>query len=238
MVMMYTSDDAGNNMKHGFPPFRNPCGRRGCGHIFEYDGPNPLGNIQRLVFEHLDHCRGQSPLATRLLRGRSQQNIGERQPREWEEYGYGRTGASLSPRSYQREWSSSPTTLDDDEGSDDDDTPQSTGSAPKKSARTEAERRRTLEDDPWTLEVTPHEVVCRGCRRTIKLDRRSRYYPGLWEKHRDRCDHVVKIRDLTREPEEDIVMQQPIEEPPIASSSRLRTDPSVLPPRKSYYRNM
>lgn len=66
----------------------------------------------------------------------------------------------------------------------------------KKSSRSEGERRRTLEDDEWTMRVTPHEVVCRGCRRSIKLDRRSRYYPGLWEKHRDRCEHVAKMRRL------------------------------------------
>ncbi|KAJ7611539.1 hypothetical protein DFH06DRAFT_1244408 [Mycena polygramma] len=57
----------------------------------------------------------------------------------------------------------------------------------KKGARTEAQRRALLIADPWTLEVEPHHVVCRSCEHTISLDKRSRYYPGLWEKHRLRC---------------------------------------------------
>ncbi|KAJ6452509.1 hypothetical protein C8R45DRAFT_1040847 [Mycena sanguinolenta] len=66
-------------------------------------------------------------------------------------------------------------------------------SAPKKTARSEAERRLGLESDPCAARVTPHEVLCAGCRRIIKLDRRSRYYPGLWEKHRERCEGVERI---------------------------------------------
>ncbi|KAJ7608104.1 hypothetical protein DFH06DRAFT_1347139 [Mycena polygramma] len=57
----------------------------------------------------------------------------------------------------------------------------------KKTARTEAQRLALLKADPWTLKVEPHYVVCRSCKHTISLDKRSRYYPGLWEKHRVRC---------------------------------------------------
>ncbi|KAJ7197777.1 hypothetical protein GGX14DRAFT_667562 [Mycena pura] len=60
----------------------------------------------------------------------------------------------------------------------------------KKTARKEAERKALLEADPWALAVSATCVVCGGCRQIIKLDARSRYYPGLWEKHRDRCDGV------------------------------------------------
>ncbi|KAJ7197795.1 hypothetical protein GGX14DRAFT_667615 [Mycena pura] len=60
----------------------------------------------------------------------------------------------------------------------------------KKTARKEAERKALLEADPWALAVSATKVECGGCRQTIKLDARSRYYPGLWEKHRDRCDGV------------------------------------------------
>ncbi|KAJ7035391.1 hypothetical protein C8F04DRAFT_529264 [Mycena alexandri] len=246
MVIMYTSDSVGNTLKQGIPVFRNPCGRRGCDHIFEYAGPNPLGNIQRLVIEHLDHCRGQSPLATHLLRGRSQQNIGEmRQPMERDENARNEY-RSLSPQ--YRRWSPSPSPEDMHAGPSEGGTSSrssptmggtqglSSASTAKKSARSEAERRRALETDPWTLSVTPHEVVCRGCRRTIKLDRRSRYYPGLWEKHRDRCDHVIKIRDLT-EPEVPVdTSPQPIPFPSTASSSTSRfdgSDPTALAARKS-----
>ncbi|KAJ6470913.1 hypothetical protein C8R45DRAFT_1165533 [Mycena sanguinolenta] len=62
----------------------------------------------------------------------------------------------------------------------------------KKGARTEAQRRAVLTNDPWTLTVGPQSVLCRGCRNTIQLDGRSRYYPGLWEKHRLRCEGVKK----------------------------------------------
>ncbi|KAJ7804324.1 hypothetical protein B0H14DRAFT_3153987 [Mycena olivaceomarginata] len=49
----------------------------------------------------------------------------------------------------------------------------------RKGARTMAQRRAVLEADPWTITVTPHHVVCRGCKHTIKLDGRSLYYPAF-----------------------------------------------------------
>ncbi|KAJ7114878.1 hypothetical protein C8R44DRAFT_855510 [Mycena epipterygia] len=64
----------------------------------------------------------------------------------------------------------------------------------KKTARTEAERKAVLDNDPWTLSVGFTDVVCRGCNRSIKLDGRCRYYPGLWNKHRERCVGVQKGR--------------------------------------------
>ncbi|KAJ7223453.1 hypothetical protein GGX14DRAFT_658167, partial [Mycena pura] len=70
----------------------------------------------------------------------------------------------------------------------------------KKTARKEAERKALLEADPWALMVSATQVVCGGCMQTIRLDARSRYYPGLWEKHRDRCDGVrVKRAALAEE---------------------------------------
>lgn len=64
----------------------------------------------------------------------------------------------------------------------------------KKTARTEAERKAVLDDDPWTLSVGFTDIVCRGCNRSIKLDGRCRYYPGLWNKHRERCAGVQQGR--------------------------------------------
>ncbi|KAJ7451504.1 hypothetical protein B0H11DRAFT_2201641 [Mycena galericulata] len=60
----------------------------------------------------------------------------------------------------------------------------------KKTAHTVAERKATLENDVWTGLVEPKRVVCRGCGKTIRLDKRSCYYPGLWLKHRERCDRI------------------------------------------------
>ncbi|KAJ6504552.1 hypothetical protein DFH09DRAFT_288741 [Mycena vulgaris] len=64
----------------------------------------------------------------------------------------------------------------------------------KKTSHSEAERKAALEKDPWTLVVEPTKVVCRGCKLTVRLDRRSRYYPGLWHKHRDRCEDIKDIK--------------------------------------------
>ncbi|KAJ7223458.1 hypothetical protein GGX14DRAFT_694395 [Mycena pura] len=71
----------------------------------------------------------------------------------------------------------------------------------KKTARKEAERKTLLEADPWTLTVSATQVVCGGCKQTIRLDARSRYYPGLWEKHRDRCDGIRMKRAVLAEEE-------------------------------------
>ncbi|KAJ7206918.1 hypothetical protein GGX14DRAFT_637234 [Mycena pura] len=68
----------------------------------------------------------------------------------------------------------------------------------KKTARKEAERKALLEANPWVYSVSATEVVCEGCRQRIKLDARFRYYPGLWEKHRDRCDGVRVKRACRR----------------------------------------
>ncbi|KAJ7479598.1 hypothetical protein FB451DRAFT_162534 [Mycena latifolia] len=75
----------------------------------------------------------------------------------------------------------------------------------KKSCYSESERKMALEADSWTLVVEPTQVVCRGCGKTIKLDQRSRYFPGLWRKHRERCAGVK----CGREKEEKEQMDSP-----------------------------
>jgi len=192
--------------------------------------------------------------ATQMFWGRSQPNLSSgRGTAEawdiWDEYNsiMPSRGGSSSP-------SSSGSMLDDGhmgltEGGSTSRTSSSSSASGKKTARTEAERRLALESDEWTLRVTPHEVVCRGCRRTIKLDRRSRYYPGLWEKHRDRCEHVSKMGE-EMEAEERLTQMQPLTlyDPtpfmggassiPGAPFARGGPDPTLLAPRKSYYRNV
>ncbi|KAJ7113393.1 hypothetical protein C8R44DRAFT_741001 [Mycena epipterygia] len=208
---MYPSESTENAPGLGVTSFKNPCGRKGCSHIFEYAGPNPLENISRLVNEHWLECPGRKTDATHVLdtrRGAWKRPQMRGEPSQ----SWGR-GAnyyrSISPDG--RRWSSPPSpggmdnTYAGPSGSGTTSTPspsiRSTKSLPgssapaeKKTARSETERRVVLERDEWTASVTPHDVVCRGCRRTIKLDRRSRYYPGLWEKHRDRCEHVGRMR--------------------------------------------
>jgi hypothetical protein len=63
----------------------------------------------------------------------------------------------------------------------------------KKTAHTEEERKAILENDVYASGIGAHQVTCRGCGHTIRTDRRSTYYPGLWEKHRKRCRGVKKM---------------------------------------------
>ncbi|KAJ6557209.1 hypothetical protein DFH09DRAFT_540128 [Mycena vulgaris] len=80
--------------------------------------------------------------------------------------------------------------------------PQTQRTRKKKSAHTEAQRKAMLEADPWTLKVEFTKLVCRGCGRTIRLDGRSRYYPGLWWKHRGHCERVRSECVLPNQPEQ------------------------------------
>lgn len=61
-------------------------------------------------------------------------------------------------------------------------------------------KRRTLEQRKWELEqdeyaknITMKSVVCGGCHKEISLDKRSKYYPGLWLKHRGKCPSIEKL---------------------------------------------
>ncbi|KAJ6521567.1 hypothetical protein DFH09DRAFT_1192631 [Mycena vulgaris] len=268
---MDPSSSTGNTPRQDVGSFRNPCGRRGCDHIFEYEGPDPLRNISRMVNEHWPHCPGRKIGATHARDAHWQpttQSL-EESYRKWDS----KMPEDRSVTPYERRWSSPPSAegasarTEDTQisGSGDGGTSssisprsaRSSGSLPpsvepseaggKKSSRTEAERRATLEMDEWVLSVTAHEVVCRGCRRPIKLDKRSRYYPGLWEKHRDRCEHIARMWILreaeasrpesTRTPHESIMVpaaSSPSSSPPSSESGDL--DPTALASRKSYYR--
>ncbi|KAK7042554.1 hypothetical protein R3P38DRAFT_2891164 [Favolaschia claudopus] len=199
------------------PPwaFRSRCGRKGCGAVLQYDGPNPLGNIQRLVREHSLHCAGFRPERTDICWRRRPQVLGiaegdvldEEVDLSWSREGSSTPSSSEStietsrpaPVFRRRKRHTSSTSSPSSGGMqtlDETDPPFA-----KKTARSEAERRRLLETDEWAVKVTPHEVVCRGCSRPIRLDRRSRYYPGLWEKHRDRCEQVAKLQEEVQDAE-------------------------------------
>ncbi|KAF8071477.1 hypothetical protein FPV67DRAFT_1481359 [Lyophyllum atratum] len=56
------------------------------------------------------------------------------------------------------------------------------------------ERRKQLVADEWATDVEPKQVRCRGCLRWIKLDQRSMYYRGLWDKHRDLCRGIKRLK--------------------------------------------
>lgn len=61
-------------------------------------------------------------------------------------------------------------------------------SYPGRSIRTTAAQRRAyLRDDPLVEEVEPHQVLCRGCRKWIRLASTSQYTLNNWLSHRLRC---------------------------------------------------
>jgi hypothetical protein len=62
-----------------------------------------------------------------------------------------------------------------------------------KRRKKEDQRKQELEDDEYTEDVQPKSVRCRGCQKAISLDKRSRYYPGLWVKHRGKCPGILKL---------------------------------------------
>ncbi|KAG1866916.1 hypothetical protein F4604DRAFT_1778151 [Suillus subluteus] len=62
-----------------------------------------------------------------------------------------------------------------------------------KQRKKESERKEELENDEYTQDVQPTSVWCRGCQKAISLDKRSRYYPGLWVKHRGKCPGILKM---------------------------------------------
>jgi hypothetical protein len=63
----------------------------------------------------------------------------------------------------------------------------------RKQHKKEFQRKQELEDDEYAVDVKPKSVKCRGCQRSLKLDKRSRYYPGLWLKHRKKCRDILKM---------------------------------------------
>ncbi|KAG2041123.1 hypothetical protein BDR03DRAFT_947076 [Suillus americanus] len=77
--------------------------------------------------------------------------------------------------------------------------PESLGSdeiiaGPSKRRKKKGERKEDLENDEYTEDVQPTSVWCRGCQKAISLDKRSRYYPGLWVKHRGKCPGILEMK--------------------------------------------
>ncbi|KAG2340647.1 hypothetical protein BDR05DRAFT_966494 [Suillus weaverae] len=86
-----------------------------------------------------------------------------------------------------------------------------------KQRKNEDERKQDLEDDEYTEDVQPTSVRCCGCQKVISLDKRRRYYPELWDKHRGKCPGILKIeRDKKLTSRRDWVF--PSNLPPAASS--------------------
>ncbi|KIK37012.1 hypothetical protein CY34DRAFT_15991 [Suillus luteus UH-Slu-Lm8-n1] len=75
---------------------------------------------------------------------------------------------------------------------------------PRGKYQKEPERKQGLEEDEYAEDIQPKSVKCRVCKQILKCDNRSRYYPGLWIKHRRTCRAIRKMeaaKKLARERE-------------------------------------
>jgi hypothetical protein len=140
------------------------CGRAGCPVVFVYDVGTDWPTVNRLVDDHSLVCKG----GLFML-------------------------ANSPPRAdpHDTQYASGPPQL----------VPESLGihngnrviAGGSKRRKKENQRIQELENDEYTEDVQPTSVKCRGCQKAISLDKRSRYYPGLWVKHRGKCRGILKL---------------------------------------------
>ncbi|KAF8448742.1 hypothetical protein L210DRAFT_3523019 [Boletus edulis BED1] len=146
-----------------------PCGR--CHTVIEYDRGTEWSVVNRLANEHWEACP-MKPHARLAHMARTLTSPSD-------------TEAALPlPEASEQRSCSDPTT----ESVGSSNNPWiSTGCERKR--RTLEQRKVELEQDEYARRITTKSVVCGGCDREISLDKRSKYYPGLWYKHRSKC-HV------------------------------------------------
>jgi len=140
------------------------CGRAGCPVVFVYDVGTDWPTVNCLVNDHSLVCKG----GLFML-------------------------ANSPPRAdaHDAQYASNPPQL----------VPESLGidngnrviAGGSKRRKKENQRIQELENDEYTEDVQPTSVKCRGCQKAISLDKRSRYYPGLWVKHRGKCRGILKL---------------------------------------------
>ncbi|KAG1872068.1 hypothetical protein C8R48DRAFT_696668 [Suillus tomentosus] len=145
------------------------CGRSECPAVFVYDDGTDWPTVNCLVDDHYLVCTGR-------FHGLSP----SRPPTDTQGSQYAPSLTQLTPGS----WSVHNGNRDD----------FIIGSSSKR-RQTEDERKEDLENDEYTDDVQPTSVRCRGCSKIICLDKRSRYYPGLWIKHRGKCRGILKLEN-------------------------------------------
>jgi hypothetical protein len=143
------------------------CGRPGCTVVFVYGGATDWPTVNRLIDEHYPVCTGG-------IRGL----VLSYPPADTHS-----TPKTLSPPQL------APESLDSKDGHRD----NFIIAGHSKRRKREGERKEDLENDEYTGDVRPTSVRCRGCDKVICLDKRSRYYPGLWVKHRGKCPGILKL---------------------------------------------
>lgn len=145
-----------------------PCGR--CKAVIQHDSRAPWGVVNKLVSMH----SGTQPKA---LDPSTSSIVSSTTPAH-------DTPQSMPKRNDSQREFSGPTR----------NTSSATAAGWERKRKTEEQRKRELEEDEFTANVTVTRVTCVGCGKQISLDKRSRYYPGLWVKHRNKCPDVERLK--------------------------------------------
>jgi hypothetical protein len=145
------------------------CGRFGCQTVFVYAVGTNWPTVNRVISDHSLVCKGGFYMPSHSPPHADTHN----------------TQNAPSPPPLAPEGLSVENSNRDDE--------VSAGGHKRRKRRKENKRKQELEEDEYTEDVQPKSVKCRGCQKTIRLDKRSRYYPGLWIKHRGKCRGIRKI---------------------------------------------
>lgn len=152
---------------------RIPCGR--CYAVIEYDRGTEWSVVSELANEHWEACPGK-PHARSASMTRTPTSPPD-------------TAIVLPPPVASSQQSGS--NLDAESVSSLNNTWISAGCERKR--RTLEQRKSELEQDEYAKNITSKSVVCGGCHKEISLDKRSKYYPGLWLKHRGKCPSIEKL---------------------------------------------
>ncbi|KAJ3984536.1 hypothetical protein F5890DRAFT_1291818 [Lentinula detonsa] len=113
--------------------------------------------------------------------------------------------------------------------------------------RPAAARKKRLEDDPWTADVSTVSVNCLGCGHLVRLSTKSLYDNHHWLMHKQRCKRAGNIKDNPdigqSSPRQPAVVQikskskpklnRKAKRPPSASSSVSSLTPISTPPLTS-----
>ncbi|KAG1829585.1 hypothetical protein EV424DRAFT_1380021 [Suillus variegatus] len=143
------------------------CGRAGCPVVFVYDVGTDWPTVSCLINDHSSVCKGGF---YRLNHSPPRCDTHDAQQ-------------TLSP----------PQLAPENSGVNNSNRNDKVIAGGSKRRKKEDQRKQELENDEYTEDVQPISVRCRGCQKAISLDKRSRYYPGLWIKHRGKCPGILKI---------------------------------------------
>jgi hypothetical protein len=154
--------------------YASNCGRAGCITVFVYSGKTDWPMVNRLIDEHYPVCTG-----------------GIRGPA----FSYPPSNTCGTP-----EMLSPPQLAPESLGSGDNHRDNFIIAGHSKQTRrkskrnrNEGERKEYLENDEYADDIRPKSVKCRGCGGVICLDNRYKYYPGLWDRHRDICRSILRL---------------------------------------------